>query len=84
MAVFAAVTRRAVLRPVGELDAATARIAAGEADVRAHVAGVSELSALARRFNVMAERVRARTAELREAVAAAESANPPRARSSPR
>ncbi len=75
MAVFAAVTRRSVLRPVGELDAATARIAAGEADVRAHVAGVSELSALARRFNVMAERVRARTAELREAVAAAESAN---------
>ena len=48
MAVFAAVTRRSVLRPVDELDAATARIAAGEADVRAHVAGVSELSALAR------------------------------------
>lgn len=65
MAVFALVTRRAVLRPVGELDAATARIAAGDADVQARVAGVSELSALARRFNAMAERVRARTAELR-------------------
>ena len=48
MAVFAAVTRRAVLRPVAELDTATARIAAGETDVRARVAGVSELSALAR------------------------------------
>jgi signal transduction histidine kinase/CheY-like chemotaxis protein/HPt (histidine-containing phosphotransfer) domain-containing protein len=73
MAVFAAVTRRAVLRPVADLDAATARIAdqvAGggvgdRADVRAPVAGVSEVSALARRFNGMAERVRARTAELR-------------------
>jgi methyl-accepting chemotaxis protein len=65
MAVFAAVTRRAVLRPVGELDAATARIAAGESDVRARVAGVSELRALALRFNGMTERVRARTAELR-------------------
>jgi signal transduction histidine kinase/response regulator RpfG family c-di-GMP phosphodiesterase/HPt (histidine-containing phosphotransfer) domain-containing protein len=75
MAVFAAVTRRAVLRPVAELDAATARIAAGETDVRAHVAGVSELSALARRFNVMAERVRTRTADLRESATAAESAN---------
>ncbi len=61
MAVFAAVTRRAVLRPVAELDAATARIAAGETDVRARVAGVSELTALAQRFNVMAERVRTRT-----------------------
>jgi hypothetical protein len=46
MAVFAAVTRRAVLRPVAELDTATARIAAGETDVRARVAGVSELNAL--------------------------------------
>ena len=75
MAVFAAVTRRAVLRPVAELDTATARIAAGETDVRARVAGVSELSALARRFNVMAERVRTRTADLRESATAAESAN---------
>jgi signal transduction histidine kinase/DNA-binding response OmpR family regulator len=61
MAVFAAVTRLAVLRPVADLDAATARIA----DIRAPVAGVSEVSALARRFNGMAERVRERTAELR-------------------
>ena len=65
MAVFALVTRRAVLRPVGELNAATERIAAGTADGHARVAGVSELRALARRFNEMAERVRARTAELR-------------------
>ncbi|GAA2881670.1 hypothetical protein GCM10010472_44780 [Pseudonocardia halophobica] len=65
MAVLVVVTRRDVLRPVAELDAATARIAAGEADVRARVAGVGEVSALARRFNGMAERVRARTAELR-------------------
>ena len=64
MAVFAAVTRRAVIRPVLDLDDATARIAEGEADVRAPVAGVSEISALARRFNGMAERVRARTGEL--------------------
>jgi signal transduction histidine kinase/CheY-like chemotaxis protein/HPt (histidine-containing phosphotransfer) domain-containing protein len=65
MAVFAAVTRRAVLRPVAELDAATARIAAGETDVQARVAGVGELRALARRYNEMTERVRARSAELR-------------------
>ncbi|MGF7236921.1 MAG: HAMP domain-containing protein, partial [Frankia sp.] len=65
MAVFAAVTRRAVLRPVAELDAATARIAAGEADVRARVAGVGELRSLARRYNEMTERVQGRSAELR-------------------
>ena len=65
MAVLVAVTRKAVLRPVAELDAATARIAAGEADVRARVTGVSEVRALARRFNDMAGRVRERTAELR-------------------
>jgi signal transduction histidine kinase/DNA-binding response OmpR family regulator/HPt (histidine-containing phosphotransfer) domain-containing protein/HAMP domain-containing protein len=64
MAVFAAVTRRAVIRPVLDLDDATARIAEGDTDVRAPVAGVSEISALARRFNGMAERVRARTGEL--------------------
>ncbi len=75
MAVFAAVTRRSVLRPVAELDTATARIAAGETDVRARVAGVSELTALAQRFNVMAERVRTRTTDLQEAATAAESAN---------
>ncbi|MFR9801129.1 response regulator [Pseudonocardia sp. RS010] len=65
MAVLVVTTRRSVLRPVAELDAATARIAAGDADVRARVAGVGEVSALARRFNDMAGRVRARTAELR-------------------
>ncbi|MCK9895745.1 response regulator [Frankia sp. AgB32] len=65
MAVFAVVTRRAVLRPVAELDAATARIAAGEADVRARVAGVGELRSLAGRYNEMAERVQGRSAELR-------------------
>ncbi|CAO5244126.1 histidine kinase [Frankia sp. AgKG'84/4] len=65
MAVFAAVTRRAVLRPVAELDAATARIAAGEADVRARVTGVGELRSLAGRYNEMAERVQGRSAELR-------------------
>ena len=75
MAVFAAVTRRAVLRPVAELDTATARIAAGETDVRARVAGVSELTALAQRFNVMAERVRTRTDGPAGGGAAAESAN---------
>ena len=64
MAVFAAVTRRAVIRPVLDLDDATARIAAGDTDVRAPVSGVREISALATRFNGMAERVRARTAEL--------------------
>ncbi|WP_115538039.1 hybrid sensor histidine kinase/response regulator, partial [Frankia canadensis] len=65
MAVFAVVTRRAVLRPVAELDAATARIAAGAGDVRARVAGVDELRSLARRFNEMTERVQGRSAELR-------------------
>jgi signal transduction histidine kinase/CheY-like chemotaxis protein/HPt (histidine-containing phosphotransfer) domain-containing protein/HAMP domain-containing protein len=65
MAVFAVVTRRAVLRPVAELDAATARIAAGEADVRARVAGVDELRSLARRYNEMTERVQKRSGELR-------------------
>ncbi|MDT7775437.1 MAG: two-component system, sensor histidine kinase [Pseudonocardiales bacterium] len=64
MAVFAAVTRRAVIGPVLDLDDATARIAEGDHDVRAPVGGVSEISALARRFNRMAERVRARTGEL--------------------
>ena len=65
IAVFAVVTRRAVLRPVAELDAATARVAAGEADVRARVTGVSELRSLARRYNEMTERVQGRSAELR-------------------
>jgi len=65
MAVFVVVTRRAVLHPVAELDAATARIAAGEADVRARVVGVAELRSLARRYNEMAERVQGRSAELR-------------------
>ncbi|OHV34123.1 hybrid sensor histidine kinase/response regulator [Pseudofrankia saprophytica] len=65
MAVFVVVTRRAVLRPVAELDAATARMAAGEADVRARVAGVGELRSLARRYNEMTERVQGRSAELR-------------------
>ncbi|MHA6785198.1 response regulator [Pseudonocardia saturnea] len=64
MAVFAAATRRAVIRPVLDLDEATARIAEGDHDVRAAVGGVSEISALATRFNGMAERVRTRTAEL--------------------
>ena len=64
MAVFAANTRRAVIRPVLDLDEATARIAEGDHDVRAPVAGVGEIAALATRFNGMAERVRARTAEL--------------------
>ncbi|MCK9876531.1 ATP-binding protein [Frankia sp. Ag45/Mut15] len=64
MAVFAAVTRRAVLRPVAELDAATARIAAGHTDAPARVAGVGELRSLARRFNEMTGRVQGRTAEL--------------------
>jgi len=65
MTVFAVVTRRAVLRPVAELDAATARIAAGEAGVRARVAGVGELRSLARRYNEMTERVQVRSAQLR-------------------
>ena len=65
MAVLVLWTRRAVLRPVGELDAATARIAAGEPEVRAPVEGVGEISALATRFNEMAERVRARQADVR-------------------
>jgi signal transduction histidine kinase/DNA-binding response OmpR family regulator/HPt (histidine-containing phosphotransfer) domain-containing protein len=64
MAVFAAVTRRSVIRPVLDLDGATARMADGDHDVQASVDGVSELSALATRFNGMAERVRVRTAEL--------------------
>ena len=80
--VFVVITRRAVLRPVAELDAATARIAAGDADVRARVAGVGELRSLATRYNEMTERVWARSTELqltadalREAASAAESAN---------
>ncbi len=64
MAVFAAVTRRSVIRPVLDLDGATARMAQGDHDVQASVDGVSEISALATRFNGMAERVRVRTAEL--------------------
>ena len=64
MAVFAAVTRRSVIRPVLDLDGATARMADGDHAVQASVDGVSELSALATRFNGMAERVRVRTAEL--------------------
>ncbi|MBW0116245.1 hybrid sensor histidine kinase/response regulator [Pseudonocardia abyssalis] len=64
MAVFAAVTRRAVIRPVQDLDEATSRIADGDPGARAGVGGVSEIRALATRFNGMAERVRERTAEL--------------------
>ncbi|GAA3245013.1 hypothetical protein GCM10017691_51760 [Pseudonocardia petroleophila] len=64
MGVFAAVTRRAVIRPVQDLDEATARIADGDPDARAGVGGVGEIRALATRFNGMAERVRERTAEL--------------------
>ncbi|MBT0773257.1 response regulator [Kineosporia sp. J2-2] len=65
MALFVVVTRRAVLRPVAELDAATARIAAGEDEVRARVAGVGEIRSLAGRFNEMTAKVRTRSAELR-------------------
>ncbi|WP_256788913.1 ATP-binding protein [Frankia sp. AvcI1] len=75
MAVFAAVTRRAVLRPVAELDAATARIAAGAPDVRARVAGVGELRTLARRFNEMTERLFRTADALRDAASTAQSAN---------
>jgi signal transduction histidine kinase/ActR/RegA family two-component response regulator len=64
VALAAAAMRRAVIRPILALDAATARVAAGDHDVGAPVAGVSEISTLARRFNRMAERIRQRTDEL--------------------
>jgi signal transduction histidine kinase/DNA-binding response OmpR family regulator len=75
MAVFTVVTRRAVIRPVLDLDDATARIAEGDHDVHAPVGGVSEISTLARRFNEMAGRVRTRTRELELLHRTAESAN---------
>jgi signal transduction histidine kinase/DNA-binding NarL/FixJ family response regulator len=75
MAMFAAVTRRAVLRPVAELDAATARIVAGEADVRARVAGAAELRSLAERYNEMTERVQGTADALRDAASTAQTAN---------
>jgi signal transduction histidine kinase/DNA-binding response OmpR family regulator/HPt (histidine-containing phosphotransfer) domain-containing protein/HAMP domain-containing protein len=64
LTVFGLLARRAIIGPVLDLDDATARMAAGEQDVHAPVGGVSEISTLARRFNGMAERVRARTGEL--------------------
>jgi signal transduction histidine kinase/DNA-binding NarL/FixJ family response regulator/HAMP domain-containing protein len=64
MALAAGVMRRAVIRPVLALDGATARVAQGDLDAHAPVEGVSEISTLARRFNGMADRIRARTDEL--------------------
>ncbi|WP_432146573.1 response regulator [Streptomyces sp. bgisy084] len=79
MAVVAVGARRAIIRPVGMLDHATARIAEGDLSVRAPVGGMSEISSLAMRFNGMAERVRLRTGELellqRVAVTANEAAD---------
>jgi len=81
--VFVAVgARRAVLRPVAALDAATERIAGGDLDVRASAGGVKEIDALARRFNAMTEALREeaatvtrRTSELAAAKEAAEEAS---------
>jgi signal transduction histidine kinase/HPt (histidine-containing phosphotransfer) domain-containing protein/ActR/RegA family two-component response regulator len=64
MTVFAVVTRRAVIRPVLDLEHATARIGAGDPDAYAPETGVPEIRALAHRFNLMSARVRARSAEL--------------------
>ncbi|MGA5560919.1 response regulator [Streptomyces platensis] len=79
MGVVAVVARRAIIRPVGMLDHATARIAEGDLRVRAPVGGVSEISSLATRFNGMTERVQLRTGELellqRVAVTANEAAD---------
>lgn len=72
-AAFVAV--RVIVAPIEALDAATARIAAGEQHARATVAGVAELRALAHRFNDMAGRIRRRTADLETSQRAAESAN---------
>ncbi|MGH9223590.1 MAG: ATP-binding protein [Acidimicrobiales bacterium] len=48
---------RIVLRPLGELAAATQRFAAGEYQQRVDISGVSELEALAKGFNTMATSV---------------------------
>jgi signal transduction histidine kinase/HPt (histidine-containing phosphotransfer) domain-containing protein/ActR/RegA family two-component response regulator len=73
---------RVVLRPLGELAAATEQFAAGNYESRAHIRGVSELEALASAFNAMARAVQSdvsrRELAEREAVqarAAAEEAN---------
>jgi len=64
-----------VIRPVLDLRRCHRADAEGDHDVRAPVGGVSEISALARRFNGMAERVRARTGELELLHRTARSAN---------
>ncbi|HZE66859.1 MAG TPA: ATP-binding protein [Sporichthyaceae bacterium] len=64
LATAAVAVRRAVLRPVLALDAATARITEGELAVRAPERGPAELSALAGRFNAMTGAIAARTGEL--------------------
>lgn len=52
--VLSTLLARRLTRPLGELASATARVAAGEADVAVPVRGEDELAALGRAFNAMA------------------------------
>lgn len=64
--VLSTLLARRLTRPIGELASATARVAAGEADVAVPVRGEDELAALGRAFNAMAGDLgRARAAQRR-------------------
>lgn len=65
-ALLALALARRLLRPVGELEQATAALASGRSDARAPVRGNDELADLARSFNSMADDLdRARESERR-------------------
>jgi signal transduction histidine kinase/CheY-like chemotaxis protein/HAMP domain-containing protein len=64
LAAAAVAVRRAVIRPVLALDAATAHVAEGELTAHAPERGAAELRTLARRFNAMTDSIAARTGEL--------------------
>ncbi|MEW6677939.1 MAG: ATP-binding protein [Pseudomonadota bacterium] len=66
LTVFAAVLRRRIAQPLGELTRAAERVAGGEADVRLPAGRPDELGRLAQAFNDMAAKVAQRDAALRQ------------------
>ncbi len=67
LAVWSWLAMRAFLRPVGDLAAATARVAAGDLEVRVPDRGGDELADLGRAFNVMTSRLADTQLRLRDA-----------------
>lgn len=65
LAVFTAILRRQVVRPLAEFARATSEVSAGNTAARAEVTGDDELGRLATAFNDMVSKLDARGAELR-------------------